>query len=194
VLSGRMDEGRLPPLTSLGRDITRWPTCRGLRHDARMDIKGEGSVDIISGRQDPDAVERLLRSLPDWFGIEESLKEYVEDARSKPTYLAVDPPSNEVLGALLVTQHNRESAEIHLLAVSPEHHRQGVGRALVAAFEGDMRTAGVKVLQVKTLGPSRPDEAYARTLRFYLALGYIPLEEIHGLWAENPCLILVKTL
>ena len=55
VLSGRMDEGSLPPLTSLGRDITRWPTCRGLRHDARMDIKGEGSVDIISGRQDPDA-------------------------------------------------------------------------------------------------------------------------------------------
>ena len=159
-----------------------------------MDANGSDSVDVVTDRQDPDAVERLLRSLPDWFGIEESLKEYVEDARSKPTYLAVDPPSNEVLGALLVTQHNRESAEIHLLAVSPDHHRQGIGRILVTAFEADMADAGAKVLQVKTLGPSRPDEAYGRTLRFYKAMGYIPLEEIHGLWGDNPCLILVKAL
>lgn len=174
--------------------MTRCPQCRQPGHDAQVNPDSAGSVDIISGRQDPDAVERLLRSLPDWFGIEESLKEYVEDARSKPTYLAVAPAMNEVLGALLVTQHHRESAEIHLLAVSSEHHRRGIGRALVAAFEADMRTAGVRVLQVKTLGPSRPDEAYARTLRFYLAIGYVPLEELHGLWGENPCLILVKAL
>lgn len=57
-----------------------------------------------------------------------------------------------------------------------------------------MVTAGVKLLQVKTLGPSQPDEAYGRTLLFYRAMGYIPLEELHGLWSENPCLILVKPL
>jgi len=159
-----------------------------------MDLNGSGSVEVVIGRQDPDAVERLLRSLPDWFGIEESLLEYVEDARTKPTYLAVESRSGEVVGALLVTTHNPESAEIHLLAVSPEHHRRGIGRVLISTFEADMSSAGVRVLQVKTLGPSRPDEAYGKTLRFYLAMGYIPLEELHGLWAENPCLILVKAL
>jgi hypothetical protein len=25
-------------------------------------------------------------------------------------------------------------------------------------------------------------------------MGYIPLEELHVIWAENPCLILVKPL
>jgi len=106
----------------------------------------------------------------------------------------VSSDSGEVLGVLLVTMHSADSAEIHLLAVAPDHHRQGIGRILVTAFEADMAAAEARVLQVKTLGPSRPDEAYGRTLRFYKAMGYIPLEEIHGLWGDNPCLILVKAL
>jgi hypothetical protein len=54
---------------------------------------------------------------------------------------------------------------------------------------------GVEYLQVKTLGPSHPSRGYAATRRFYEALGFRPLEEIHGLWAEdNPCLLLVKRL
>ncbi len=163
-------------------------------HDSLMDVDSSGSLVVVRGRQDPEAVECLLRSLPDWFGIEASLLEYVEDARTKPTFLAVDSPSGEVLGALLVTTHSRESAEIHLLAVLPDHHRQGIGRTLVAAFEADMAAAGVRVVQVKTLGPSHADEAYGKTLSFYQALGYIPLEELQGIWAENPCLILVKPL
>lgn len=150
--------------------------------------------DIESGRQDPEAVERLLSALPEWFGIQESVSEYVEDARAKPTYLAADRLSGEVLGVLLLTEHNPRSVEIHLLAVAPDHHRRGIGRALVTAFEKDMSSQGVEVVQVKTQGPSRFDEDYARTLQFYLAMNYVPLEEITGLWPDNPCLILVKAL
>jgi hypothetical protein len=48
---------------------------------------------------------------------------------------------------------------------------------------------------VKTLGPSHPSEAFARTRRFYEALGFIPIEETTAFWGEsNPCLILVKSL
>ena len=117
---------------------------------------------------------------------------YIDDAKARPTYLAVD--DDEVIGALLETRHNEASAEIHLLLVAPGRHRHGVGRALVTAFEGDLRDAGVRLLEVKTQGPSMPDPDYAKTLKFYLALGFIPLEELHGLWPENPCLILVKPL
>jgi hypothetical protein len=52
----------------------------------------------------------------------------------------------------------------------------------------------VEFLQVKTLGPTRPDEGYDRTRRFYAQLGFRPLEEIRDLWPENPCLIMVKAL
>ena len=47
---------------------------------------------------------------------------------------------------------------------------------------------------MKTLGPSYPDAGYAKTRSFYLARGFVPLEEIHGLWEQNPCLLLVKRI
>ena len=148
----------------------------------------------IVQRSDPNAVERLLRALPDWFGIEQSLREYVEDARTKPTYLAIDSATTEAIGALLITRHFPESAEMHVLAVDPGHHRRGIGTALAQRFEDDMRADGARLLEVKTLGPSCPDESYAKTLAFYRAMGYLPLEELQGLWPEEPALILVKPL
>ena len=59
---------------------------------------------------------------------------------------------------------------------------------------GYLRARGVEYLQVKTLGPSDPDEGYARTRAFYEARGFVALEEIHGLWEHNPCLLMVKRL
>jgi ribosomal protein S18 acetylase RimI-like enzyme len=156
-------------------------------------VANDSAVEIITGRQDPAAVERLLHLLPDWFGIEESVEQYVRDASTKPTYLAVGP-SGAVVGALLLTRHNPRSAEIHLLVVDPALHRRGIGAALVTRVEADVLLDGVDVLEVKTQGPSEPDENYAATLKFYEALGFIPLEEIFGLWPTVPCLILVKPL
>ena len=114
--------------------------------------------------------------------------------KTKPTYLAVDNESGTVLGALLVSRHFPESGEMHLLAVDPEHHRCGIGSALARRFEADMRADGVRLLEVKTQGPSASDEDYANTRAFYLAMGYQPLEELHGYWAEDPCLIMVKPI
>lgn len=154
----------------------------------------ETSAQIVRDRRDPAAVEHLLRLLPEWFGIEDATRQYIEDSQTKPNYLAIDPSSGDVVGVLLTTAHNPLSAEIHLMAVAPQFHRRGIGRALVDAAESDMRASGVQLSQVKTLGPSRPDEGYARTTQFYRAMGYLPLEEINGLWGANPCLILVKQL
>ena len=60
--------------------------------------------------------------------------------------------------------------------------------------EAYLRDRGVEYLQVKTLGPSRPDAGYERTRGFYEARGFVPLEELHDLWDANPCLLLVKRL
>ncbi len=58
--------------------------------------------------------------------------------------------------------------------------------ALVAAVEAAVRSDGAQLLSVKTLGPSRP--SYGHTRRFYLARGFLPLEELRNLWEDNPCL------
>lgn len=143
----------------------------------------------------PAEVERLLRSLPQWFGIEGSLVSYVDDARTLPTYAVRDDDSGAVVGVLLVRRHFPAAAEVHLMAVDPRWHRQGVGRALLQSAESDLRADGVRFLQVKTLSDSHPDVNYALTRQFYLAQGFTPLEELADLWdAGNPCLLLVKTL
>ncbi len=137
--------------------------------------------------------ERILRALPDWFGIEESLVQYVADAQRFETLVSMDD-TGEVAGFITLRRHFPEAGEVHCLAVLPSHHSRGVGRALVTAVEERLRAAGAAYLQVKTMGPSRPSEFYARTLAFYRAVGFAPLEELHGLWGGTPCLVLVKRL
>jgi len=133
-----------------------------------------------------------MRSLPDWFGIEESIRQYRRDLETMETIVA--DAEGQVIGFLTLRRHNPHSAEIQVLAVRRGHHRRGVGRALVERGEEIAAGSGSEFLQVKTLGPSRPDAAYERTREFYVAVGFRPLEENH-LWGERiPCLILVKHL
>jgi ribosomal protein S18 acetylase RimI-like enzyme len=135
----------------------------------------------------------ILRKLPDWFGIEAAILEYEHEIEHLPTFLA--KAEGQVLGFLSLKRHNPFSAEIHVMAVRPDVQRGGIGRKLVEAAEVHTRGLGAEYMQVKTLGPSRPDEGYARTRAFYEALGFRPLEEFKKIWDENnPCLVMIKRL
>jgi GNAT superfamily N-acetyltransferase len=151
---------------------------------------------VTSGEPAPDPVERLLRLLPGWFGIESSVLEYVAASRTLPAYLAW-PDGGQAAqpsGVLLAVRHFPASAEIYLMGVDPAWHRRGADRALVVALEADLVRQGVEFLQVKTQGPGRPDAGYEKTRQFYSGVGFRPLEEIHGLWPGIPCLIMIKSL
>jgi coenzyme F420-0:L-glutamate ligase / coenzyme F420-1:gamma-L-glutamate ligase len=146
-------------------------------------------VEISDPAERSRIAEAVLRDLPDWFGIEESTRKYIEDAAALPT-LAVEPE----LGFLCLKQHTPRAAEIHVMGVRQERHRRGIGRALVTGAEAWCQARGIRYLQAKTLGPSRPDPGgYDLTRAFYKALDFVALEELHGLWDENnPTLLLVK--
>jgi coenzyme F420-0:L-glutamate ligase / coenzyme F420-1:gamma-L-glutamate ligase len=132
--------------------------------------------------------EAVLRDLPEWFGIEESTRQYIEDAATLPTF-SVEPD----LGFVCLEQHTPRAAEVYVMGVRREQHRRGLGRALVAEAARWCRARGIGYLQVKTLGPSRPDAGYEATRAFYESVGFVALEELHGLWShDNPALILVK--
>jgi GNAT superfamily N-acetyltransferase len=157
-------------------------------HDAPM-----LSVERVTGSAElGEVTRRLLDALPDWFGIPEANDEYGASATRLPGYLARQ--DGEPIGVLLLNRHFPETAEIHLIAVAPAYHRQGVGRALVDAAEVDVRSTGARLLQVKTLGPSRPDPGYDNTRQFYLAAGFLRVEELLDLWEGYPCLVMVKPL
>jgi ribosomal protein S18 acetylase RimI-like enzyme len=150
-------------------------------------------VTIVPGGHRPDAVERLLRDLPEWFGIEQSIMSYVDAARTLPSTFALR--DDEVVGVCVVRHHTPVAAEIEVLAVERTLHRQGIGQRLVQTIESRLREIGVALLQVKTRGPSGVSEEYERTRAFYESIGFLPLEERTDIWGtDNPCLILVKPL
>lgn len=138
-------------------------------------------------------VARLLATVPEWFGIDDATAEYIEAAESKETWTVRDEDGT-VVGVTLVDRHFPHVAEVYLTVVDRSHHGQGVGTAMMRAIDADARARGVRLLEVKTLGASHPDEGYARTRHFYESMGFLPLEET-DLWGEDsPCLIMVKPL
>ena len=146
----------------------------------------------IERRQDPAAVERILRALPEWFAIETAIQDYVRDAAVMASYVAVR--RGATAGVALVTRHFAASAELFLIAVDPDCRGAGIGRALVEAIEADLRDDAVTILQVKTVGESFADAGYAQTRAFYRACGFVPLEEFSALVWDGPTLVLVKAL
>ncbi len=99
------------------------------------------------------------------------------------------------MGLLTLVRHSRYAAEVYVMAVLPELHRQGIGRALLGHAERILAADDVEFLQVKTLAPSKSDDGYDKTRAFYLAYGFRPLEEFRHLWdAENPALQMIKVI
>ena len=65
----------------------------------------------------------------------------------------------------------------------------------MAHAETVARAEGLRFVTVKTQGPSANYEPYARTRRFYEALGYVALEELDVGWGtQNPALIMAKAV
>jgi ribosomal protein S18 acetylase RimI-like enzyme len=135
----------------------------------------------------------ILATVPHWFGIADANRAYREVAERSPTLVASD--GGEPAGFVTVVRHSPHAAELHVMAVRPELHRHGIGRALVTRAEERLRSDDVEYLQVKTLSATAGDAGYLKTLAFYQALGFRVLEEMPTLWdADNPAVLLVKRL
>lgn len=137
--------------------------------------------------------EQVLRALPDWFGIEESIKEYINGV-GESTFLSAyvgDIP----VGFMSIKEHNEFTSEIYVTGIFKELHRKGIGKRLIKAAEDTLIKQNKMFLTVKTLSSSHPDKGYRKTREFYKAMGFYPLEEFTELWGkENPCLFMIKIL
>ncbi len=135
----------------------------------------------------------ILGALPTWFGIPESVEDYVSAADRFPSVIAsID---GEDVGFLTLVHHSPYASEVYVMAILPQRHRRGIGRTMLRHVEDTLGRAGVEFLQVKTLSAKHPDQGYAETRAFYLAYGFRPLEEFPNLWSPgNPALQLVKVV
>jgi GNAT superfamily N-acetyltransferase len=137
--------------------------------------------------------ERILRSLPQWFEVEEAIEQYGVDSARYPTFAVWR--GREMIGFGTVRKHYGVTWELHCLAIHVDWLGMGLGGRLVRRVEQWVRERGGRYLQVKTVGPSHPSREYKGTRAFYARQGYEPLEEFIGLWGPRcPCLQMIKYL
>jgi len=135
----------------------------------------------------------VLRALPNWFGNEDAIVKYANDARDMPFYCAYD--DHNPVGFVSIKVHNPHTADIYVIGILQPHHGQGIGRKLIEICENFCRTHGMEFLTVKTLADTHPDPYYAKTRMFYETMGFKPLEIFPLHWDESsPCLLMAKQI
>lgn len=137
--------------------------------------------------------EAVLRSLPRWFGVEASLREYASASGRWPTFGWETDAGLE--GFVTLREHFPAAWEIYCIAVRIDRRGEGVGSALLAHAESWLQQRQVRLLQVKTLAPAHPSTEYAQTRGFYSARGFGPVEVFPELWSKaHPALQMLKVL
>ena len=135
---------------------------------------------------------QVLENLPDWFGIPESREAYISGSRTQPFWADIE--DGAARGFLALKETSPHTAELAVMGVLPQYHRQGVGKALFEAFRQYARAEGYAFLQVKTVREGCY-ASYDGTNAFYKSLGFRELECFPTLWdEENPCQIYVMAV
>ncbi|MGA8370457.1 MAG: GNAT family N-acetyltransferase [Acidimicrobiales bacterium] len=92
--------------------------------------------------------------MPTWFGIQQSVEDYVAVADRSPTVIA--SLDGEDIGFLTLVHHSPHASEVYVMAIVPDYHRCGIGRTMLRHVEASLARAGVEFLQVKTLSATHP--------------------------------------
>ena len=145
--------------------------------------------ELTAPREKTALAREILEALPEWFGIPEAREEYIENSARELFVAAYE--GDTPVGFLTLKPTGEATAELAVMGVRKEYHRQGVGRALFEAAKARAKELGYAFLQVKTVRMGRYPE-YDATNRFYLALGFREFEVFPKLWGEwNPCQIYI---
>ena len=159
-------------------------------------MKTERYFRIEKKLSDPSRiVGGILRDLPEHFGFESAIVDYMVDSRSPQfTTLVAFDIQEKPIGFIMMRDNNADVAEIWVLGVLKSAQNGGVGRALVEAGEREALQSGHKYVFLKTIGPAQNDPNYLSTYHFYLRNGYLLLDQRDYFWSGSWCAFLVKKL
>ena len=68
-------------------------------------------------------VDSILRALPDWFGLEQAIQDYLAEVPNLGTWTM--RVGDQAVGFISVKQHFPEAAEVYVMGILPGYHRQG---------------------------------------------------------------------
>ena len=134
----------------------------------------------------------ILNNLPEWFGIEESTKEYINNVFNMPFFIAKD--ENIIKGFLALKETSKYTCEIYVMGILKQYHRNGLGKLLANSALDYAKTKGYEFMQVKTVKEGIYP-IYDISNKFYKSLGFKELECIDSLWDKhNPCQIYIRNI
>ena len=149
--------------------------------------------EIINRDLKEQYTEQILRLLPEWFGEEDSLVDYVNTVAELPFFAAFN--DDECVGFFAGLIHHGHTGDVYVCGIHPKYHRQGLGKKLYFELEQYFVNNGCKHVMVKTLSPLHSDVHYAKTRKFYHAVGFNDFYTDSAIWGQaNPCLIMLKNL
>ena len=150
-------------------------------------------IKINDNNKKTECTNTILRKLPEWFGIEESIQEYVNTVYKYPFWAAFD--KDNCIGFFSGKIHYNRTGDIYVCGIDPEYHGKGIGTLLYKELENYFIRNACDYVIVKTLSEKNADTNYAKTRNFYKKIGFKELLTLTEMWdTNNPCLIMIKNL
>lgn len=103
-------------------------------------------------KEDIPACTSILRSLPQWFGIEQAILNYEQSLTDLDGYVAEG--GSAIVGFVGLKRCETCSIEINVIGVQPELRHSGIGRTLLEYVEANATTPSTRLLHTKTIAPS----------------------------------------
>nr|MBP3598461.1 GNAT family N-acetyltransferase [Eubacterium sp.] len=138
-----------------------------------------------------DICKTILKQLPEWFEMPESILDYAKKSRELPMWADIE--NEDVRGFVVLKENSPYAAEIYVMGVLKSCHRLGIGRALFKELYRYAQEAGYEFLQVKTVQEGHYAD-YDKTNAFYKGIGFRELECM-PIWDDaNPCQVYVMAV
>ncbi|MCB9987772.1 MAG: GNAT family N-acetyltransferase [Rhodospirillales bacterium] len=134
----------------------------------------------------------IIPLLPDWFGMPDANKNYISGMATREVFAGFY--DGKLMGFIGLKDHMRRSLEVWWMGVVPQHHRQGIGKALMDTAREYALCQGYEFMIVNTLSARSDDVYYARTRAFYQEYGFKALLEENENDPVNPMIWMILPL
>ena len=85
-------------------------------------------LEVLDDSEKRYVTRYILESLTEWFGILEAREEYIRDSVGKTFFSAYN--DDKPIGFLYLKQTGKDTAELAVMGVLKEFHRNGIGKSL----------------------------------------------------------------